>query len=42
MEGHKILCDLLALTGYSTSVGSEGRTVELFGVDLVSYFGAPT
>jgi hypothetical protein len=41
MEGKKILCDLVALSDYSTSVGSEGREVELFGVDLVSYFGPP-
>ena len=39
VDGKRIACDLVAVTDYAASVGSEGCEVALYGVDLVFHFG---
>ncbi len=38
-NGEAISCEVVAIIDYSATVGEDGREVELYGLDLVRYFG---
>lgn len=39
LNGELIECEVVAITDYAKTVGPTGREVEIFGLDLVRYFG---